>query len=241
MIRIYVEKPLREGVDLELPEGAAHHLRRVLRVRQHDEVVVFNGQGGEYHGRISHAGQHALRVCIERFDPTERESPVVITLVQAVSRGDRMDYTIQKAVELGVSRIVPLATQRGVVRLDAARMERRRDHWRGIIKHACEQCGRTRLPLLDELHAVDQWAQADAASERYVLDPHATRGLTEEKTPGGAVSLVAGAEGGFDDAEIELLRDAGYRAVRLGPRILRTETAAVAALVILQSLWGDLS
>ena len=240
MIRIYVDQTLREGDEIRLPESAGHHLRTVLRLCRQDELVVFNGQGGEYHGHIAGSDQRQVLVRITHFDPIERESPLSITLAQAVSRGERMDYTIQKAVELGVNRIVPLATQHGVVRLGASRLERRREHWRGIIAHACEQSGRTRVPLIDDLHDLVQWADTDDAGTRYVLDPSADDALTAHAKPEGDVSLIAGAEGGFTAAEMDALHRAGYASVRLGPRVLRTETAAVAALAVLQSQWGDL-
>jgi 16S rRNA (uracil1498-N3)-methyltransferase len=201
---------------------------------------LFDGSGGSHQGRIVAAGRRSTTVQLESFDARERESPLRITLAQGISRGQHMDYTLQKAVELGVARIVPVITGRGNVHLDDARAERRAGHWRRVMIAACEQCGRNRIPELLAPRPLAQWIQEDDSPGRLVLDPDAGIGLGALPSPAGPLSLLCGPEGGLADTEVRLAADAGWRAVRLGPRVLRTETAPVAALAACQALWGDL-
>ena len=236
--RIYQPVALRSGARLQLDEAASHHLLRVLRLKAGDHLTLFDGQGRE-HEAILLAGR-GKRAEVALGAPLDRnvESPLAVTLAQGISRGERMDYTLQKAVELGVARIVPLFTARCNVKLTAERLEKRLAHWRGVIAHACEQCGRSCLPTLASPQALDQW-QAPEAALKLVLDGGAAAGLGRLTPPGGAVVLAIGPEGGLTAAEIRRLQARGFQALRLGPRILRTETAGIAALAALQTLWGD--
>lgn len=244
LTRIYVDSELEEGGEIRLQGDPAHHLLKVLRLRQGDELVVFNGRGGEYAAYVKQATRHAVDVGVRAFNETARESPLRITLVQGVSRGERMDFTIQKAVELGVSAIVPVLTARSVVRLDASRRTRRHDHWTSVVVNACQQCGRTVVPQLAEAVELDRWLEhgfQPADGPGFVLSPHAGPAPPDVGGQPDAVTLLVGPEGGLSAEEQAQAESAGLIAVALGPRILRTETAAVAALTALQLKWGDLS
>lgn len=238
--RFYVEAALAPGACIALPEAVARHALGALRLKPGAAVVLFNGDGGEYVGVLEAKGKTVWVDCGERQTP-QRESPLEIWLAQGISAGERMDYTIQKAVELGVAGIVPLAMRRSVVKLDGERAEKRRRHWQGIAVSACEQSGRNRVPEVRPLAGFTSWL-AEVKSEdatRFLLDPEGGSRLAELARPGGRVWLLAGPEGGFDPEEAELARLAGFRPLRLGPRILRTETAALAAMAAMQAVWGD--
>ncbi len=238
--RFYIPQSLAEGMRLALPATAAHHAARVLRLRSGDAVTLFNGQGGEYAARIAAVGKHDVDVEIGRHDPIERESPLTVTLVQAISSGERMDLTIQKAVELGVARIVPVESERSVVRLQGERARKRLEHWRQVVVSACEQCGRNRIPEVRMASALDAWlATKEDDAARWVLLPGADTALRDLPRPQPLIELLVGPEGGLTHAEADAARRSGYQAVRLGPRVLRTETAAPALLSALQALWGD--
>lgn len=238
--RLYVEAALLPGADLELPQAPAHHVRTVLRLARDAEVILFDGRGGEYAARLTVVARDAVRVKLGAHLPGIAEPALALTLVQAISRGERMDYTLQKAVELGVARIVPVASTRSVVRLDAAREDKRVQHWRGVVRHAAEQCGRTRVPDLAPVLKLAEWASRPGPGAHYLLAPGAADSLAGLAMPAGPVTLLAGPEGGFAPEEMARLLEAGARAVRLGPRILRTETAALVALAVMQAQWGDL-
>lgn len=237
--RIHVEIPLVRGTEIELPPGAAHHVVVVLRLREDAVLELFDGSGGSHRGRITAVGRRTARVSLESFDAGEREAPLPVTLVQGISRGERMDYTLQKAVELGVAHIVPVLTARSNVRLDESRAERRVEHWRRVVIGACEQSGRNRVPGVAAPVSLPECLARPPAGAGLVLDPDATRGLAQLPVP-AALTLLGGPEGGLDAAEVKLALACGWQAVRLGPRVLRTETAAVAALAACQALWGDL-
>lgn len=233
--------------EVELDEAASTHLLRVLRLKAGAPVIVFNGRGGEFDAVIANdSDKRRARLRLgQRRDPAT-ESPLRITLAQGISRGERMDYTLQKSVELGVHRIVALTTGFSQVRLDGARLERRIAHWQGVIRGACEQSGRTVVPELQAGMTLAQWlaggaTPADASAARLVLDPRAEHGLSAIAARPADVVLLAGPEGGLGDHEIAAARAAGFTGLRLGPRILRTETAGIAALAALQTLWGDLA
>ncbi len=237
--RFYVEAALALGARVPLSEAVSRHALGALRLKQGADVVLFNGDGSEYAGVLEVRGSTAWVECRGRATP-ERESPQEIWLAQGISAGDRMDYTIQKAVELGVAGIVPLTMRRSVVRLDGERAEKRRRHWRGIVISACEQCGRNRVPEVAPIARFEDWlGQAKAlAGTKLLLDPDGG-GLADLAKPAGAVWLLAGPEGGIDPEERHLATSVGFLPLRLGPRILRTETAGLAALAAMQTTWGD--
>lgn len=241
--RFYCPIALAAGTRCELPEGAARHAARVLRLRKDEAVVLFDGSGGEYRARVASVERERIGVDVLEWLRSECESPLAITLVQALQAGEKMDLTVQKAVELGVSRIVPVLSRRGVVRLDGERAVRRVGHWRGIAVAACEQSGRNTVPPVAELERLDAWLARPAlpGSLRLMLAPGAPRSLAMLPAPvaGTPIELLIGAEGGLAPEEIQLAELAGFIAVRLGPRILRTETAGLAALAAMQCCWGD--
>jgi len=236
-----VDRELAEGLDLRPDEQAMKHLTRVLRLHPGAPVQVFDGRGNE-HAATLLSGDAGPFLRLSGPIGTPSESPLRICLLQGISRGERMDLVIQKATELGVAEIRPVATKRSVVRLDRQRAGRRLEHWRGVVVAACEQCGRATLPRLDS--PADLEVALDmlpAAATRWMLDaqgdsPSATRTVA----PGGVVLLV-GPEGGLTEAEKSRARDRGFAPLRLGPRVMRTETAAIAAIATAQALWGDLS
>lgn len=229
--RVYVERPLREGLTVDLPDAAGHHAR-VLRLREGDAVTLFDGSGGEWNASISGKG----KVRVHAFNDAERESPLAITLVQGVSSGDRMDYTVQKAVELGVTAIQPLLAKKGVVRLEGTRASARVSHWQRIVIAACEQCGRNRIPEVLPLLAFDEY-RPTGEGPRLLLSAQG-RSIREVQI-GENATIAAGPEAGFAAEEQAALERAGFVKASLGPRILRTETAALAALAALNALRGD--
>jgi len=237
--RIFQHQQLRAGSRLALDENAARHVARVLRLGIGAELRLFNGRGGEYPAIIDEIGKREVLVTLGEHRLIEVESPLSVTLAQGVSKGERMDFTIQKAVELGVQRIVPLDTQRSVVNLKGERRERKLDHWRGVVISACEQCGRNTLPELMPMQSLDSWLATPLQGTGLLLDPHVKNSIhTLSKTD--TLTLLIGPEGGLSEHERESAYAAGYTGLRLGPRILRTETAALTALAALQSHWGDL-
>jgi len=238
--RLHCALPLATGAMVDLPEAAAHHAARVLRLKVDDALILFNGEGGEFAARIERVTPRMVSASVGEFRDIDRESTLAVTLVQGLATGDRMDYAIQKAVELGVAAVQPVTTARSVARLDASRAEKRILHWRQIAISACEQCGRNRLPDILPLRDLDRWLQAPAnASLRLLLAPDGLRALAEVTRPTGKIEFLVGPEGGLAPEETAAALRAGFTAVRLGPRILRTETAALAALAALNTLWGD--
>ena len=241
--RIHVDLELSAGQELLLPTAQSAHLLRVLRLRPGATLTLFNGRSGEYAASLVSADKSGARVSVNAYDAVERESALQLTLLQGVARGARMDFIIQKASELGVQRIVPLLCEFSVVRLDGAELQRRTDHWRGVAIAACEQCGRNRVPLVEPAASFEAACQGeDAAGElRLMLLPQARDSLAA-LTPGlRAATLLVGPEGGLSNREQLLAQRGGFRACRLGPRILRAETAPLAALAALQAMAGDLA
>lgn len=238
--RVYHRATMQPGRDTVLDGTAGHHLARVLRVRVGDPVTVFGGAGGEFHTTVKLIDRGGVRVHCERFDPIEREAPIAIGLAQVVSAGERMEVTVQKAVELGAAFIQPLTARRAKVRLSEERAERRVGHWQRIAEAACEQCGRNTVPIVRDLMDYPDWlaGYSDTAT-RLLLVPAGARRLSELTGIGERVTVLVGAESGFAEEEIEMAFACGFTAVRLGPRILRTETAGLAALAALQARWGD--
>ena len=244
MNRVYVDADLRPGSLIELPPAAASHLVKVLRMRSGDELVIFSGDGREFPATVETVHGSRVSAAVGEARAADRESPLAVTLVQCIARADRMDVIVQKATELGVARIVPVLSRRSVVRLDPKQAEAKAAHWRAIAVSACEQCGRNRLPAVaPPRQLIDHLAEAPVTSMRLVLDPDAATGAgqwTAGLPLGAAVEIAVGPEGGFDAAEMDAFLVAGFEAIRLGPRVLRTETAAIAALAWLQSRYGDL-
>jgi len=238
--RFYFDGDLQTGALAELPEEAARHAQ-VLRLRAGEAAVLFNGRGGEYAARIVEWKRSRIRVQVGAWSATEREAPLAVTLVQGVSSGEKMDFTIQKATELGATAIQPVLGEKAVVRLSAARAQAKLVHWRRIAISACEQCGRNRVPeIAMPVTVADYSRQPLAAGLRLLLSPQATRGLREAVAQNSvALAIAAGPEGGFSRGEEALLIAAGFAPVRLGPRVLRSETAALAALAALNALTGD--
>jgi len=223
-----------------LPGDAAHHATRVLRLAAGDPVVLFNGKGGEHHGQIAGIDRRVVSVQLDRFSPDDRESPLDITLVQSITSGERMDYALQKATELGVSRIVPVTTERTSIKLKADRAEKRLEHWHKVIISACEQSGRNVIPGLAPVCSLRQWLEQKSEKTCLLLHPQAMESLSSVTNVTQPVAIVVGPEGGFSEQEIDLLQDEGCRLVRMGPRVLRMETAGPAMLAILQAQLGDI-
>ncbi|MDD3449584.1 MAG: 16S rRNA (uracil(1498)-N(3))-methyltransferase [Gammaproteobacteria bacterium] len=239
--RLYHPDNLHGLTTVELSKESAHYLGRVLRLTPASPIILFDGSGLEYPGRIEHLGRSDARVILEAPLRPAVESPLRIELQQGISRGERMDYTLQKAVELGVAALTPVITRRSVVQFDRARQEKRLQHWHGVIVAACEQSGRTCPPRLADITPLDDFLRPGTGELRLLLDPEADTTARALPPPdSGRVTLLVGPEGGLDEEERALARQAGYVGVRLGPRVLRTETAGLAAIAVLQHLWGDL-
>jgi 16S rRNA (uracil1498-N3)-methyltransferase len=240
LTRVYVDQDLAPGCIVELPPETASHLTKVLRARTGDQIVLFRGDGREYLGAVESVRGARVTASVGNGSFVDRESPLGVTLVQCVPRGDRMDFIVQKATELGVTRIVPVLSQRSVVRLDPAQAESKAAHWRAVALNACEQCGRNRLPTVDvPIALVNYLGDSTGAALRWVLEPET---LPQSAAPAiaGGVEVAIGPEGGFAPEELDAFRIAGFLRLGLGPRILRTETAAIAALTWLQTRFGDM-
>lgn len=239
-IRVHVDTPLAVGHELVLPEDAARHLGTVLRLGPGDAFVLFNGDGHDYPARWIEGGRKAARVAVLAQEIVERESPLEITLAQAICRGEKMDLVLQKAVELGVHAVQVLHSTRSEVKLDGERLQRRMEHWRQVIVSACEQCGRAVVPVLHPPQPLAIWMRAAGEGLRLHLDPVAQSSLATLPMV-DAVTLVVGPEGGFAHEEVERLEASGSTGLRLGPRVLRTETAGLAAIAALQARFGDMA
>lgn len=236
--RLFQPGPLDSGRLVELDEAVFVHAVRVLRLKPGALLTLFDGGGGEYDAVLETVERRTATVRLGRFRALDCESPLQITLVQGVSRGERMDYALQKAVELGATAIQPVLCERSPPR-EPDRLDKRWRHWQGVVISACEQCGRNRLPALGKTLKLTDWlARSDRPEQGLMLDPDAATGLAALPRPGGALSLLVGPEGGLSRQEIAAAGD--LTGIRLGPRILRTETAGAAALAALQTLWGDL-
>ena len=237
--RFYCREVLSPGAHIDLPAPVARHAVRVLRLPPGAAVVLFDGRGGEYDARIERIERDRVVAALGAWRDVERESGLAVTLIQAVQAGEKMDYTVQKAVELGVSHIVPVDSRRSVTRLSGERAARRVAHWQGVAAAACEQCGRNQVPQLAPLEKLENWLARPAnGTLRLILAPDAEQALVD-LPPVTNVQMLIGAEGGLDPQEIVAAQQVGFKAVRMGPRILRTETAGLAALAAMQALWGD--
>lgn len=241
LTRIYFPDPVPDHGRCRLSPAKSHHLAQVLRLVPGDPVVLFDGQGRAHDAVVIDCARGAVSVQVGARRDEQRESPLRVTLAQALSSGERMDYTIQKAVELGVSGIQPLLSERCVVRLSGERAEKKQAHWQGVVVAACEQCGRNVVPAVNRLLALRDWLMQPGPADglRLLLAPGAETTLGRLPRPAGAITVLAGPEGGLSPTELEDAVRAGFTPLRLGPRVLRTETAAVALLAAMQALWGD--
>jgi 16S rRNA (uracil1498-N3)-methyltransferase len=236
--RLYVPLPLALNEQVELDDDSGHYVRTVLRLKKDDAIILFNGKGGEYTCALSEVSRKTVLIATKSWSDRNVESPLQVTLGLGISRGDRMDLSVQKAVELGVHQITPLMTERCVVQFKGDKKPQRLQHWQKIVQHAAEQSGRTVLPELIEIATLQNWV-GNQQGLKVFLDPYAEKSLAELQPDGMKVTLLTGPEGGFTDQERNTAKTAGFIPVRLGSRILRTETAAIAALAAVQMLWGD--
>ena len=237
--RIHCDVRLGPGAQFSLPQDAANHVGRALRLRVGDALVVFDGRGGEYEASILRIDRDRLEVKLGAFRDIDRESSVKVGLVQGLPEADKMDWILQKAVELGVTWVQPVVCERSVVRLSGDRATRRQMHWQRVMIAACEQCGRNMVPELRATLAYRDWAAQPSQSVRWMLAPGAGVALSSQEAPAGPVELLVGPEGGLSERELDIAATIGFSALTLGPRVLRTETAPLAALAAIQSLWGD--
>lgn len=237
--RIYQPAKLAIG-KLQLEEKASHHLSRVLRAEIGDEITVFNGEGGEYQAVIRAITKKNVEVELLKYSERTVESRAHLILAQGIARGEKMDFVMQKAVELGVNEIYPLITERCNVRLDKEREQKRMDHWRAVVISACEQSGRTMIPVVHEPMLLADWVAAIQADMKFILLPEAKQKLSEAKTAKN-IAILIGPEGGLSEQEINLAVKHQFMPLNLGPRVLRTETAALAALTVIQYAHGDLA
>jgi len=243
MPRFYCSQPLAAGLTVDLPEAVAHHLH-VVRLQPGAGLTLFNGEGGQYRATLVESGKRRATALVDGFDAVEAEAPYPVTLAQGLPEGSKMDWIVEKAVELGAAAIQPLAAQRSVVRLSGERADKRQAHWQGVIVSASEQCGRNRLAQLHALADSRAWLAQPATDDslRILLSPRATDSLAHwaHTTPARAVTLLIGPEGGFSPEEEAAALAAGALALSMGPRVLRTETAGLAALALLAGAWGGI-
>lgn len=239
MPRFYCPQPLRAGATVDLPESVAHHLH-VVRMQPGAALTLFDGSGGQYSATLLEIGKKRASAQLDVFEPREVELPYEVTLAQGLPEGAKMDWIVEKAVELGVAAIQPLAAQRSVVRLSGERAEKRHAHWQGVIVSASEQCGRNRLARLAPVADVSQWVREAPAAQRVLLTPRASQSLADwaRARPSQALVLMVGPEGGFSAQEEDAAMAAGALPLLMGPRVLRTETAGMAALATLNAAWG---
>lgn len=238
--RFHCPFPLAPGAQVELPEQAAHHALKVLRMKAGDCVILFDGRGGEWLAEIVGAGGTA-RAALREFSERDCESPLQVTLAQALPASDKMDWVVEKCVELGVAAIQPVAAKRSVIRLSAERMARRVAHWNAIASSACEQCGRNRVPIVAPVLDLPQYLAGAMAqnARRLMLAPGGAVSLHALDKPAEPVIVMVGPEGGWEEGEMQAAQAAGFQFLQLGPRVLRTETAGLAVLAAMQSAWGD--
>lgn len=240
-IRFYSDQALAIGAQIQLSNSATAHAVRVLRMAVGDQATLFNGDGYDYACTLITVQKNAVLVVVDACQLLENESPMQITLLQGISSGDRMDYTIQKAVELGVKQIQPLTTERSIVKLTGDRAEKKVAHWQGVVNSACEQSGRAVVPTVLMPLTLKQWLLENAhqGQSRILLNPVGAKQLRDIDQPVKQVQLLIGPEGGLNDAEINLAVAHQFQSIILGPRVLRTETAALAALSAMHTLFGD--
>ena len=250
-LRFYSAENLQISATIKLSDNAATHATRVMRLNVGDALTLFCGDGFDYACELVSVKKSEVLAQVNSSKQVENESNLSITLLQGISAGDRMEYTLQKAVELGVNRIVPIKTERSVVKLSPERAEKRQEHWQNIVVSACEQSGRAKIPQVFAAESLSAWLEANiykasnkgdlmsAPKTRILLSPIGAKKLIELQKPQGAIELLVGAEGGLSDKEIATALSQGFQSVVLGGRILRTETAPLAAIAAMQTLWGD--
>lgn len=239
--RIYLSQPLDTGNEVELDSNALRHVAQVLRLKTGHPLILFNGNGGEFEAELVQVAKRQAIVRIGDYREISRESSLVTHLGLGISKGERMDFALQKAVELGVSEITPLFTEHCVVQLTASRASKKQEHWQGVIISACEQSGRNSIPGLNAARTFSDWLNTTQSTTKLILDPEASTTLSTIKLQKPEVTLTIGPEGGFSQVEIEQAMEAGFKGVSIGPRVLRTESAALTALAAVQCLWGDLA
>ncbi len=243
--RVYINNDLTVGQTSTLPDSTFHYLFRVLRCRDNEEIVAFNGDGNDYIGQLKQNSKKSAEIIVSDSQINHKESPLHTTLLQAISKGERMDIAIQKAVELGVNEIYPVQTDFSAVKLDAKRLAKKHQHWQSIIQSACEQCGRAVVPKLHPVQSINEVIDNISAQKKILLHPYPKQ--NDEKHPSiltdslsvQSVAVLIGAEGGLSETEVELAEQNGFIRLALGKRILRTETATISALTLLQFVWGD--
>ncbi len=247
LTRLYFPGAIADHGECHIVAGQAHHVIHVLRLQAGAALTLFDGYGGEHAATIKRIDKSSLMLTVAERREVSRESPLKVVLAQGISSGERMDYTVQKCVELGIAAIQPLIAQRSVVRLKADRADKRVAHWQTVAAAACEQCGRNTLPQILPVQPLMKWLGAPgepngpthSSGPRYLLSPRDSTRLRDLPPPQGSVTLLVGPEGGWSPDEISAARGAGFQPLTLGPRVLRTETAAVAALAAMQAVWGD--
>ena len=242
--RLYVDEPLRVGARMEIGDDRARYISRVLRLRPNDTLTLFNGRGGEHRATILSFARKSVSVSIDEHVDREVESELKIHLLQGISRGDRMDFVMQKVTELGVAQITPVITEYSVIKLEKQRAAKRLQHWRGICASACEQCGRNLPPVVNEPVHLRNWLGENTSADderRLILKPGAANSLRSLQDKVESVTVLIGPEGGFSDAEYDLAGATNFFPIRFGPRVMRTETAAIAIAAGLQVQFGDLA
>lgn len=239
--RLFSPSPLRPNSRFKLDSSQSRYLMRALRLRSGDQLVVFDGSGGEYNASVVLANKDGVEIATTELQDHSAESSLSVWLVQGISKGDRMDTVVQKATELGVRRVSPVSSDFSIVKLDPKKAAKRRDHWQKIAQSACEQCGRNTLPRIDDVVSLSAWHEThrNPSANQFILSPGAAATLSSFSRPMSAITLLIGPEGGFSGTEQERAIGAGFEPVGLGPRVLRTETAAIAAISAAQTLWGD--
>ncbi|EGG99366.1 Ribosomal RNA small subunit methyltransferase E [gamma proteobacterium IMCC2047] len=236
--RIFIDLPLNEHQQVELPRETSHYLNRVLRLPVDAQLRVFNGQGGEYQAQICAANKNAVSLAIGAFSAEDNSSPLHIHLGIALSKGDRMDFVVQKATELGIKEISLLYSERTEVKLKGEREEKRLQHWQKVAISACEQCASNHVPTIHAPTPLNQWLEERHETVKLIMQPGTDQPFKQDNP--GKVALLVGPEGGFSESEVNAANQAGFNNLSLGPRILRTETAPLVAISILQHHWGDL-
>ena len=238
--RIYTSEQLAVGVCIDLDESAARHLTAVLRMAAGQQLILFNGLGGEFSAELVTAKKHKASVVVTAFSDCERESALQLHLGIGISRGERMDWVIQKATELGISQITPIFSTRCEVKLTGDRLKKRLKHWQQVAISACEQCQRNTVPMINPAIGLASWLPTCQAGLKLVLHHRTEQCLADMVNSNHCIALLVGPEGGLDNAEIDQALANGFQAIALGPRVLRTETAPLAAISIIQSVWGDM-